>query len=82
MRNFKTYENGKEITITKVFEKFLKNQKKLFIRYNTFRDWKDRGLFIKSFEYKNFGKIAKVSYPSKKIEFPKVDINLYFFPHK
>lgn len=79
MRKFKAIENGKELSLLDIIKKF--KSKKIFTRYNTYRDWRDRGLFLQKFKYENFGVTSKVSYPSKSLKFPKFkNLKIYFLP--
>ncbi len=80
MRKWICMEGNKVIDFNELASKFLKEQPKLFARYNTYRDWKDRGLFIKFFKKVRFGKLEKVKYPSTQMKFPKIDAEAGYFP--
>ncbi|MCS7123759.1 MAG: tRNA-intron lyase [Candidatus Aenigmarchaeota archaeon] len=79
MRNFEVKKDGKLLSFIDIIREF--GGEKTFIRYNTYREWRDRGLFLKRFELKNFGNVTKVSYPSKSLNFEKFkNLKIYFSP--
>ena len=80
IRNWRFFSGKEELSFSQLSSLFLGSNRKLFVRYNTFRDWRDRGLFIKKFERKKWGEIQKISYPSEKISLPKIKAEGAFFP--
>ena len=80
IRNWRCFSGVEELEFSKLSSLFLKSNRKLFVRYNTYRDWRDRGLFIRNFESGKYGKLEKVIYPSKNVQYPKLDLTLKFFP--
>ncbi|MCS7109439.1 MAG: tRNA-intron lyase [Candidatus Micrarchaeota archaeon] len=55
-------------------------KEKIFARYMTYKDWRERGLIIRP--YKKEGKFDKnptVKYPSKEVVYPKVKAEAIFF---
>lgn len=61
--------------------KIFSNERRIFARYNVYRDWRDRGIiasFIDRIEEKNFDRSPSISYPSKHFELPKLDKELVY----
>ncbi len=82
MRKIPCLEDGKLLTFKDLLYKF-SNREKLFVRYNVFRDWRERGLYIQlpnQIELKHFGDSPVVNYPSKEINFPILKTKLFFDP--
>lgn len=79
VRNAVCIENGKQVGFSELVERF--GKEKLFARYITLRDWRERGLIVKEYIKKNekYEKNPIVKYPSKKIELPKIDATAIFF---
>ena len=48
LRRAKIFEGGKEVDPTQFLKKFY--SKKFWVKYNVFRDWRDRGLFLNFLE--------------------------------
>jgi len=56
-------------------------EKDLFVRYNAYRDWRDRGLVIERFrEFKGKGKKSLKKYPSKNPGLGKLDVSAFWYP--
>ena len=73
-------ENGKEMKFNDLAEVFY--IPKLMARYFTYRDWRDRGLIIRSVDEAkgNYGKSPVKKYPSSKFSSPKYRVQGLFFP--
>ncbi|MCK4715065.1 MAG: tRNA-intron lyase, partial [Candidatus Aenigmarchaeota archaeon] len=61
-----------ELTFNKLAAIYSKENPRLFIKYNAFRDWRDRGLILKRIEYLDKGNVRKKpkisrKYPARKI---------------
>ena len=73
-------ENGERIGFSDLASHF--PEPELFIRYNAYRDWRDRGLVIERFrDFK--GKKSQKSmkkYPSKKMEIKKLEVTAFWYP--
>ena len=69
--NGKIIFNGEELGFNELASKF--PEKRLIIKYNSFRDWRDRGLVLKREEYKHRvgSEQANKKYPSKKLPLGK-----------
>lgn len=72
-QNTRCVSEGKEMGFNELVSYFPGNR--LFIRFNTFRDWRDRGLVMVRSDYvKRKGNAKKsVVYPAKAVEIPKLD---------
>lgn len=56
-------------------------EKRLFIRYNAYRDWRDRGLVLERFrDIKGSGKKGFSKYPAKKLSLEKLKASASWFP--
>jgi len=76
-------EEGKEIDFNTLANRFIKTEPRLFIRYNAYRDWRDRGLVIRRFRTTAQGKHAKKvykKYPAQKLEVEKIKAKAYWYP--
>ncbi|MCL4411168.1 tRNA-intron lyase [Candidatus Marsarchaeota archaeon] len=76
-----TDENSKPVSFNDIANVFIK-RKKLMARYFTFKDWRDRGLIIKS-PGSGFGEEEHVQakrYPSSAINLKKYSVTGIFFP--
>jgi tRNA-intron endonuclease len=70
IRKAKVFENRQQLSLSQVFQRFYSAG--IFARYNVYRDWKDRGLFLTFPErsrMENFGKTPIKKYPSKQFSF-------------
>ena len=75
----------KELTFNELAAIYAKDNPRLFIKYNAYRDWRDRGLILKRIEYldpSNTRKKAKISrkYPSKKLKKLKLKSEALWYP--
>ena len=52
----------------------------LFVRYNAYRDWRDRGLVIKPFSEMKGVKKAQKKYPTRKIKLGKLKAFVLWYP--
>ncbi|MDT7858745.1 MAG: tRNA-intron lyase [Candidatus Aenigmarchaeota archaeon] len=78
IRKASVFEGNKEVSLSTIFQRFYSNH--FFVRYNVFRDWKDRGLFItfpERITMKNFGKSPIKKYPSNKISL-QINFQIFF----
>lgn len=76
-------KKGKEIDFNSLTRHFIKNEPRLFIRYNAYRDWRDRGLVIRRFRVNIQGKHSKKvykKYPSQKFKTGKLKAKAYWYP--
>ncbi len=76
-------KKGKEVGFNKLAKHFVKEEPRLFIRYNAYRDWRDRGLVIRRFIRNIQGKHSKKTYkkyPSKKLRPDNVRAKVYWYP--
>lgn len=77
---WRCFYKGEEISFTELASFFIQKNPRLFARYNTLRDWRERGLVIKKFKGESYGEVEGVKYPSKKIEFFSINAEAHFFP--
>jgi tRNA-intron endonuclease len=60
---------------------FIKEDPRLFIKYNAFRDWRDRGLIIRRVEGRISGKSKTLKhYPAVKFKPEKIDAKVFWHP--
>jgi tRNA-intron endonuclease len=61
---------------------YSRKEPKLFIRYNAYRDWRDRGLVIRRIEKfrKKKSKKSLKRYPAKKLEIKPLPVKIYWYP--
>jgi len=61
---------------------YAREDPRLIVKYNTYRDWRDRGLILKRIEYidKKGNKQSSKKYPSKPLALEKLDANVYWYP--
>jgi tRNA-intron endonuclease len=62
---------------------FAKSEPKIFIKYNAYRDWRDRGLIIRRFSRVIKGKHEKKTYkeyPAKKLPLEKTNVKAEWYP--
>jgi len=81
IRRVPCFSGSQTIEFNEIFNEF-SHLPRLFARYNVFRDWRDRGIFIQlpeQVEKKNFGHSPVVKYPSEKVEIPVFDVNLFYY---
>lgn len=78
IRKAKIYGGKQELPLSEIFQKFYSSY--FFVKYNVYRDWKDRGLFItlpERVEMRNYGKSPIKKYPSKQFSL-KINFPLFF----
>lgn len=59
---------------------FLKDNPRLFIRYNCLRDWRDRGLVVKPYKKKRGSVKRGKPYPGKKLKTKKLKAEVLWYP--
>jgi tRNA-intron endonuclease len=79
------FRNGfiKNMCFTDLLSFFAKNDPKIFIKYNAYRDWRDRGLIIRRFSKVVKGKHEKKTYkeyPVKKLKLENLDLKAVWYP--
>jgi len=79
VRNAKCFEDGKELSFNDIAQRFMR--KKLFAEYSTYKDWRERGLMVRSISESegSYSKNPVVKYPSKKLTPPKAKVEGLFF---
>ncbi len=81
------FQNGvckygdKVLGFDEIASHFIKEDPRLFIKYNAFRDWRDRGLIIRRVEEGVSG-VSKAfkHYPSKKLKPEKLNVEIFWHP--
>jgi len=76
-------QEGKEMDFNTVASHFIKKEPRLFIRYNAYRDWRDRGLVIRRYRLNIQGKHSKKTYkkyPAQKLEAEGIKAKAYWYP--
>jgi tRNA-intron endonuclease len=74
---------GKELSLNEFTSHFSREVPRLFIRYNAYRDWRDRGLIIRRLNESIQGKHEKKTYkkyPSGKFHPEKLVVTAYWYP--
>lgn len=74
--------SGREMSFNCLASQFAKSERRLIIRYNAYRDWRDRGLVLKRFEEpKKSRKSAKThkKYPSIPMGKEKIKASAYWY---
>lgn len=79
-QNAYCYRDGERVEFSKLASHF--PEKNLFIRYNAYRDWRDRGLIIERFQEIKRKKSQKSlkKYPSKKLVKKKLKVSAFWYP--
>lgn len=72
----------KPIGFNELASHFMKSDPRLFIKYNAYRDWRDRGLVVKRLEdiTKRGSKKAYKKYPARKMEAGKAKAHAVWYP--
>lgn len=81
--NGRCKKDGKEIGFNGLASFFSKTEPRLFVKFNAFRDWRDRGLILKRpEEVKIKGEKSKSGkkYPAKPLEKESLDIQGIWYP--
>jgi len=76
-------KKGRKIGFNELAKRYIKEEPRLFIRYNAYRDWRDRGLIIRRFNKNVQGRHSKKTYkkyPSKKLRSEKLKARAYWYP--
>ncbi|UCD07181.1 MAG: tRNA-intron lyase [Candidatus Aenigmatarchaeota archaeon] len=82
-QNASCWMGKKQIGFNELASYFAKKDKRLFIKYNAYRDWRDRGLVVKSIdlvEIKKKRKIRGTRYPAEKLKTKKLRVKIYWYP--
>ncbi len=82
-QNASCWLGKKQIGFNELASHFAKKDKRLFIKYNAYRDWRDRGLVVKSIGLVETGKKRKVKwrrYPAETSKIKKLRARVYWYP--
>ena len=74
--------DGKEMGFNSLAKHFVKDEPRLFIRYNAYRDWRDRGLVVRRYRPSIHGKHSKKNYkkyPAQKFEPAAISAKAYWY---
>ncbi len=82
-----TFQNGivnsdtGEVGFNQIASHFIKQDPRLIVKYNAYRDWRDRGLILKRFSThtKHGDKKAHKKYPSRQLKPEKKDVKIYWY---
>jgi tRNA-intron endonuclease len=80
IRNVPCMKSGKNVSFLELLRMFA-NEKRIFARYNIYRDWRDRGLiltFVNRIKQEDYGRSPTINYPSQDFNLPLFDIELNF----
>ena len=73
---------GKQLTFNEIASHFVKKDPRLIVKYNAYRDWRDRGLILKRTDKvskKGDKGSAIKKYPTKQLEIPEMKARLYWY---
>lgn len=77
-------EKSKVVSFNEITSYYIKNNPRLFIKCNAFRDWRDRGLIIKRVEEVKLPKLKQKNlekrYPIKPLRLEKINMLAYWYP--
>ncbi len=76
-------DKGKEVGFNELASHSASGDPRFFIEYNTYRDWRDRGLIVSKIEkdYKGEGsERSKKKYPAKSFKSKKIKASAYWYP--
>ncbi len=76
----KCLEGKREMDFNQMAGFYMPKVENLFVRYNAYRDWRDRGLVIKMFREVKGTKKAEKRYPAKKIGLKKLKASALWYP--
>ncbi|MBL7206127.1 MAG: tRNA-intron lyase [Candidatus Aenigmarchaeota archaeon] len=80
-QNAECERDGKKIGFNDLASAYAKAEPRLFIRYNAFRDWRDRGLVAKRFDkIQGLGAETAKKYPSQKMQIKKINAKIVWYP--
>jgi tRNA-intron endonuclease len=81
-QNASCWMKNKRIGFNELASYFAENDKRLFIKYNAYRDWRDRGLVVRrteeACEVKR--KVKWKGYPAEQLEQKKIKTPVYWYP--
>ncbi len=80
-QNASCWLRKKQIGFNELASYFAKKDKRLFIKYNAYRDWRDRGLVVKPIdlvEIKKKRKIRGKRYPAENLKTKKLRVKIYW----
>ncbi len=71
-----------QISFNELASHFSKDNPRLIIKYNAYRDWRDRGLILKREKdvSKKGNQKQHKKYPAKKLELEKIESKVYWYP--
>ena len=81
LQNGMVMHDGKSMGFAEILAEYAAKEPRLMIKYNAYRDWRDRGLIIKRFDpgIKGHGKSSHIKkYPSRSMELPKLTATLFW----
>ncbi len=72
---------GEQMSFNQVASFYIKEEPRLIVKYNAYRDWRDRGLILKGADKieKQGNKTANKKYPTKQLELPKLKTKIYWY---
>lgn len=81
-QNASCWHGKKQIGFNELASHFAKKNPRLFIKYNAYRDWRDRGLIVKSIDLVKTGKkkIKSRRYPEGVLKKKKLRAEVYWYP--
>lgn len=80
-QNAECKKNNKKVSFNELASFYSRTDPKIFIRYNAYRDWRDRGLIAKRFEKTNGAGIDGMKkYPSKFLKKEKLNAEIVWYP--
>jgi tRNA-intron endonuclease len=76
-------DKGKRVGFNELAAQFSAKEPRFFINYNTFRDWRDRGLIARRLDKSDTGgkkEKSKKNYPSRPVKPNKIKAQAYWYP--
>ncbi|MBI4019803.1 MAG: tRNA-intron lyase [Candidatus Aenigmarchaeota archaeon] len=81
-QNGKCFHGGQEVGFDELANHYAGKEERLFIKFNAYRDWRDRGLILKRFSPELRGrkkeKASLKKYPAHRMETRKMDLKIYW----
>ena len=82
-----TFQNGivnsdsGEVGFNQIASNAIKQDPRLIVKYNAYRDWRDRGLILKRFSLttKHGDKKSHKKYPARQLKPEKKDVKIYWY---
>ncbi len=73
--------NTGEFGFNQIASHFIKQDPRLIVKYNAYRDWRDRGLILKRFskDTKHGDKKTHKKYPARQLKPEKKDVKIYWY---